>query len=88
MVLLNTRSSVEKIITFKLSINISKIARFLRKNLGALIIIPIPFYQLAYSTLVRGGYLGPTSEVLVYTYYALVIGIILQIVSFLQNNEQ
>ena len=71
----------------KVTINISKIVRYLRQNLGAPFIIVFQMLLLFCAFLLIRGYSNLANEVAIYAYYSLVIGVVLQLVSFLRHRD-
>jgi len=71
----------------KVTINITKIVRYLRQNLGIPFIIVFQMLLLFCAFLLVRGYPNLANDVAIYAYYSLVIGVILQLVSFIQHRD-
>ena len=71
----------------KVTINITKIVRYLRQNLGAPFIIVFQMLLLFCAFLLIRGYPNLANEVAIYAYYSLVIGVVLQLASFLRHRD-
>jgi len=74
----------------EVTINITKIVKYLRQNLGVLFIIVFQILLLSCAFLLIRGYSDLANGVAIYAYYFLVIGVVLQLVSFLhqRNGEE
>jgi hypothetical protein len=71
----------------KITINITRIGRYFRQNLGAPFVIVFQLLLLVCAVLLIRGYSNLTEEVAIYAYYSLVIGVVLQLVSFLRHGD-
>ena len=71
----------------KITINITRIVRYLRQNFGAPFVIVFQLLLLVCAALLIRGYSTLADEVAIYAYYSLVIGVVLQLVSFLRHEE-
>ena len=71
----------------KITINITRIVRYFHQNLGAPFVIFFQLLLLTCAALLIRGYSDLADEVAIYAYYSLVIGVILQLVSFLRHGE-
>jgi hypothetical protein len=71
----------------KVTINISKIVKYLRQHLGVLFIIVFQILLLSSAFLLIRGYSDFANDVAIYAYYSLVIGVVLQLVSFLYHRD-
>ena len=72
----------------KITINITRIVRlmrYFRQNLGAPFVIVFQLLLLTCAALLIRGYSNLANEVAIYAYYSLVIGVVLQLVSFLRH---
>ncbi len=65
----------------KITINISRIVRYIRKNVGVQFVIIFELLLLVYAFILMSGYSNLANEVAIYAYYSLVISVILQLVS-------
>jgi hypothetical protein len=65
-----------------------KARAFFRQNPGAPFIILFQLLLLVCAVLSIGGYSNSADEVAVYAYNFLVVGVVLQLVSFLQHGEE
>ncbi len=71
----------------KVTINITRIVRYLRKNLGSPFIIVFQMLLLYCAFLLVRGNSNLANDVVVYAYYSLMIGVVLQLVSFLRPGD-
>lgn len=69
----------------KITINITPILRYFRQNLGAPFVIIFQLLLLACAALLIRGNSTLANEVAIYAYYSLVLGVLLQFVSFLRS---
>ena len=75
------------IFLMKIPINISRIVRYFRQNFGAPFVIFFQLLLLVCVVLLIRGFPNLANEVAIYAYYSLVIGVVLQLVSFLRHGE-
>ena len=78
---------IPQVYIMKVTINITKIVRYLRQNLGSPFIIVFQMLLLFCAFLLIRGYSNLANEVAVYAYYSLVIGVVLYLVSFLRHRD-
>jgi len=71
----------------KITVNITRMVRYFRQNLGAPFVIVFQLLLLACAALLIRGYSNVADEVAIYAYYSLVIGVVLQLVSFLRHGD-
>ena len=71
----------------KITINIPRIMRYFRQNMGAPFVIVFQILLLFCAALLIWGYSNLANEVAVYAYYSLVVGVVLQLVSFIRHGE-
>ena len=71
----------------KITINITRIMTYFRQNMGAPFVIVFQVLLLSCAALLVGGYSNLANEVAIYAYYSLVVGVVLQLVSFLRHGE-
>ena len=71
----------------KITINIPRIMRYFRQNLGIPFVIVFQILLLSCAVLLIWGYSNLANGVAIYGYYSLVIGVVLQLVSFLRLDE-
>lgn len=71
----------------EIRINPSKIKKYLKENLGAPFIIGFQILLLWCAFLMSRGYSSMANETAIYAYYMLVVGVILQLVSFLMEEK-
>jgi hypothetical protein len=72
----------------EVTINITKIIKYLRQNLGVLFIIIFQILLLSCAFLLIRGYSDLANGVAIYAYYSLVIGVVLHLVSFLYHRDR
>ena len=71
----------------KITINITQIMTYFRRNMGVLFVIIFQILLLSCAALLIWGYSNLANEVAIYAYYSLVVGVVLQLVSFLRHGE-
>ena len=71
----------------KITINITRIMTYFRQNMGAPFVIVFQILLLFCAALLIWGYSNLANEVAVYAYYSLVVGVVLQLVSFIRHGE-
>lgn len=71
----------------KVTINITRIVRYLYKNFGVPFVIIFQLLLLICAILLINGYSYLANEVVIYAYYSLAIGVVLQLVSFLRHRD-
>ena len=71
----------------EVTINVTRIVRYFRKNFGAPFVIIFQLLLLVCAVLLIRGYSNLANEVATYAYYSLVIGVVLQLVSFLRHRD-
>lgn len=64
-----------------------RIRRYLRENPGAPFIVAFQMLLLVCAGLLISGSSGIANEVAVWAYYSLVVGLVLQLVSFVRHNR-
>ena len=72
----------------KITINITRIMRYFRQNIGAPFVILFQILLLSCAALLIWGYSNLANEVAIYAYYSLVVGVVLQLISFLRHGEE
>lgn len=72
----------------KIRIPHSKVARYLRENLGAPFIPGFQGLLLVCAGLLIEGNSGLANEIAVYAYYLLVAGAVLQLISFMRHRDE
>jgi len=65
-----------------------KVKRYVRQNLGAPFVIGFQVLLLVAAGFLVVGNSGLANEVAVYAYYLLVIGVVLQLVSFMRSRGE
>lgn len=71
----------------EVTINITKIVKYFRENLGAPFIIVFQMLLLFCASLLVRGYSNLANDVAIYAFYTLMIGVVLQLVSFLHHRD-
>jgi len=71
-----------------ITISVSQMVKYFRQNPGALFIIVFQLLLSACAILLIGGYSSLADDVAVYAYYSLVVGVLLQLVSFIKHREK
>ena len=71
-------------LTVKLPKRLSLVLKYLRKNWGAPFVIGFQVLLLSCAWLLIQGYTSLANEVAIHAYYLLVIGVVLQLVSYLK----
>ena len=71
----------------KITINIPRIMRYLRQNMGTPFVIIFQILLLSCAALLIWGYSNLVNELIIYAYYSLVVGVVLHLVSFLRHRE-
>jgi ABC-type Mn2+/Zn2+ transport system permease subunit len=71
----------------EVTINITKIVKYFRENLGAPFIIFFQMLLLFCAFLLVRGYSNLANDVAIYAFYSLMIGVVLQLVSFLHHRD-
>ena len=72
----------------KITFSITRIMRYFRQNMGSPFIIVFQILLLFYAALLIRGYSNLANKVAIYAYYSLVVGVVLQLVSFLRHGER
>jgi heme/copper-type cytochrome/quinol oxidase subunit 4 len=67
---------------------LTKIRRYIRENLGAPFIVGFMFLLIVAAISLLIGFDFLANEIAVYAYYALVVGVVLQLVCFLKYGEK
>jgi hypothetical protein len=76
------------LVKMTIRISIDRLKRHFRENLGAPLIIFFDVMLLICTFLLVQGYLDLADQVAVYALYSLVVGVALQLVSFLRHQEK
>lgn len=69
-------------------LRVNRLKGYLRENWGAPFVVGFMLLLLVCAGLLTGGNSGLADEVAVYAYYLLVIGVVLQLVSFLRQGKR